>query len=317
MQRELGAVERKQRVQELKARKAPVKRPATGEGGERGVVAAIFGPTCLIWSGEEDVTCRPLPGLAVGDRVVFSRAREAVVEVEPRTSKLSRPDPGNPRRERIIAANVDVLVIVTTLRSPEFRPGLVDRYLVAASSGGARPVICVNKVDLLESPAELRQLDAYRGLGVPVVPCSAATGAGLELLLEYLRGSQCVLAGHSGVGKSSLLNALVPGLELAVSAISEAHGKGRHTTSAASLHRLENGAIVIDTPGVREFGLWNAGLDEVRRGFPEFDALACRFRGCSHIEEPGCEVRRATEEGRIDGRRYDAYRRLAGEAVNR
>jgi ribosome biogenesis GTPase len=155
-------------------------------------------------------------------------------------------------------------------------------------------------------------LTQYRTLGLPVVLCSAATGEGLDGLLDVTAGKLCVLVGHSGVGKSSLLNALDPDLALATGAVSEASGKGRHTTSSSALYELPNGARIIDTPGIREFGLWQQSREELRGYFHEFDAHApgCRFADCRHTEEPDCAVKLAVEAGAIPAERYQAYRRV-------
>lgn len=275
-----------------------------------GLVAEIGPGYCDVLSGGQRIRCRPLHGLAVGDQVLFSLERRRVDEILPRRTALSRSDPGNPHRERVIAANVDVVVHVVSLKSPPLHPGLIDRYLIAAGRSGAALLVCVNKIDLLESGEELAPLRPYQELGIAVLGCSAATGAGLGELSDALAGKVCVFAGHSGVGKSSLLNALDPRFQLATGAVSDANQKGRHTTTTAALYYLANGAAVIDTPGIREFGLWEVSIAGLRRYFSEFDDYACAFSDCTHTHEPGCGVKAAAERGAIAPARYQGYLRI-------
>ena len=187
--------------------------PADAAPTEEGLVTAIGKGVCRVNVDGASLRCRSLPGLAIGDRVRF--ALGSVREILPRRTTLSRPDPHNPKLERILAVNVDVVVNVVSVASPALRVGLIDRYLVAIQRGGADPLICVNKVDLLRDSRELEALDVYRSVGVPVVLCSAATGAGISELMDALAGRTCVFSGQSGVGKSSVLNAVCPSLALA------------------------------------------------------------------------------------------------------
>ncbi|HWY47784.1 MAG TPA: ribosome small subunit-dependent GTPase A [Bryobacteraceae bacterium] len=265
---------------------------------------------CDVLCGNQRVRCRSAGDAAIGDRVLFSSDRRRIEEVLPRRTVLSRADPGNPHLQRIIAANVDVVVNVVSLKSPPLRPGLIDRYLIATGRSGAEPLLCVNKIDLLENPEELDQLRPYQDAGVPVVLCSAATGEGIARLSEALAGKLCVFAGHSGVGKSSLLNTLDPRLELTTGAVSEGNDKGRHTTTSSALYHLAGGAIVIDTPGIREFGLWDVTPAEVRLYYRDFAGYACAFSDCSHTHEPGCGVKVAVESGEIREVRYQGYLRI-------
>ena len=222
--------------------------------------------------------------------MLFSSDRRRIEEVLPRRTVLSRADPGNPHLQRIIAANIDVVVNVVSLKSPPLRPGLIDRYLIATGRSGAEPLLCVNKIDLLENAEELHPVRSFQAAGVPVILCSAATGEGIGQFLEALAGKLCVFAGHSGVGKSSLLNALDPELDLITGAVSAGNDKGRHTTTSSALYHLPGGAIVIDTPGIREFALWDAdrarGLRVLSRPPPHTPAPFPS--DCSHSHEPGC-----------------------------
>jgi ribosome biogenesis GTPase / thiamine phosphate phosphatase len=273
---------------------------------------------------DEDRECR-LPsslaarqrsGLAVGDRVTLERRRNAwwVTGVEERRTSLSRPDPRDPRRRRVVAANVDLVVIVCAARKPGVRTGLIDRYLLAVQQGGAEAVVCINKIDLADGPedAELEGLEVYRQLGLPVVLCSAAGGQGLDALRRALAGKTCVFVGHSGVGKSSLLNSLLPDLDLATRTVHGSAGTGRHTTTRSTLYRLEDGTRIIDTPGIREFGLWDLQPEEVAAAFPELTdpSTRCRFANCRHTHEPDCGVKEAVEAGTVPAARYQAYLRI-------
>jgi len=175
-------------------------------------------------------------------------------------------------------------------------------------------VICVNKIDLMEEEqarSELAPLSTYRDLGVPVIPCSTKTGEGLEELRQAVQGKTAALVGHSGVGKSSILNAIDSRLQLATKTLHR-RGTGRHTTSSSTLYDFGDGTYLIDTPGIREFGLWDLDRDSLRDYFPEFDepAESCRFTDCSHVHEPNCAVKDAVDEGIVRPARYETYVRL-------
>ena len=291
----------------------PVKKRTRSESGvpaSAGFVAEIGPGFCDIVSAGERVRCRSSGDLAVGDQVLFSPARRRIEEVLPRRTVLSRTDPHNPRLERVIAANIDVVVNVVSLKTPPLRPGLIDRYLIAIGKSGAEPLLCVNKIDLLASPQELEPLRPYQDVGIAVVFCSVSQGVGLEALLEALAGKLCVFAGHSGVGKSSLLNALDPRLDITTGSVSSGNEKGRHTTTSSALYHLPNGATVIDTPGIREFGLWDVNQADVRRYYYEFDGCRCAFSDCTHTHEPDCGVKAALASGSISVARYEEYLRI-------
>jgi ribosome biogenesis GTPase len=256
------------------------------------------------------------PALAVGDHVavaVLGDGRGTIEDVEPRRTKLSRRAVGPQKREQIVAANIDQLVIVASLAAPPPSLNLIDRYLVAAGRGGLQPVICINKIDLAVVPADLTaDLAPYAELGYPLHWTSAATGEGIPALRERLAGVTSVLAGKSGVGKSALLTAVEPGLELHSAPISAATGKGRHTTTYSSLLRLSGGGYVIDTPGIREYTLWELDPADLDSHFPEIARFAaeCRFSNCAHRQEPDCAVKAAAADGRIPARRFASYTRI-------
>jgi len=274
---------------------------------------------CLIPS---EIARRQRSEIAVGDRVRAAPSDHGpwrLLNVLPRRSVLSRPDPSRPHLQRLIAANIDLVVHVVSIKSPPLRPGLIDRVLIAVQRGGARPAICVNKIDLIaphERPSALEPLRSYSDLHVPVTVCSTRSGEGIDALRELIEGKTCAFVGHSGVGKSSILNALDARLSLATGALHK-RGTGRHTTTASTLHDLGNDTLVIDTPGVRQFGLWDLSAEELRQSFPEFEEAAewCRFNDCTHLHEPSCEVKRRVERGEIDRARYETYVRMAREAV--
>lgn len=271
-----------------------------------GLVVTTGPGFCDVLWGQERLRCRTAVDVATGDQVRFSPERRRVEEVLPRRTVLSRSDPHNPRIERVIAANIDVVVNVVSLKNPPLRPGLIDRYLIAIGKSGAEVLVCVNKIDLLESPGEFELLAPYENLGIPVIRCSATTGEGIDQLSHALAGKLCVFSGHSGVGKSSLLNSLT-GLTLETGGVSAANRKGRHITTSSALYCLPNGAMVIDTPGIREFGLWDVSQSGLRRYFHEFDGRKCAFADCSHTHEPDCAVKEAPD---IAPARYESYLRI-------
>lgn len=232
---------------------------------------------------------------------------EATIErVEPRHGVLTR---SSRRKEHVLVANVDQVAVVVSLVQPDLKPHLIDRYLAIAIKGGLTPVLCLNKIDLAD-PVELQPLvGAYSQLGVPTFLTSATTGAGLGPLRDQLRGRATVFSGQSGVGKSSLLNAVQPGLGLRVKAVSEVTDKGRHTTTTAELIRLDTGGWVVDTPGVRQLQLWDTRPEEVEGLFPEFRPLVplCGFPDCTHTHERRCAVTAAVARKRVSDRRYHSY----------
>jgi ribosome biogenesis GTPase / thiamine phosphate phosphatase len=196
-----------------------------------------------------------------------------------------------------------------SLVEPDLKPHLIDRYLATAQQGGLAPILCLNKADLVEHANLQPLIGAYSQLGIPTMLTSARSGEGVERLRDLLKGRATVFSGQSGVGKSSLLNAIQPGLALRVSTVSETTQKGRHTTTTAELIKLESGGWVVDTPGVRQLQLWDTIPEEVEGFFAEFRPFValCAFPDCTHTHEGGCAVKRAVDRRQISFRRYHSY----------
>ena len=252
-----------------------------------------------------------------GDRVRVQRIDDGsgvVVEIEARGNVFARAD--SRQRKQIIAANLDRVVIVVA-PAPQPSRDLVERYLVAVHSLGIEPVLVLNKTDLLgqvaiESDGPLGRLEDYRALGYPVLTTSCKGPPGTGELDDALRNRVSILVGQSGVGKSSLVNAVLPDLDLQTGALSRVTGKGTHTTTTTIMYSLPCGGRLIDSPGVWEYGLWRLEAADLAAGFIEFRDVAaqCRFNDCRHAGEPGCAVTNAVAEGAIRAWRYAAYRRL-------
>jgi ribosome biogenesis GTPase len=261
--------------------------------------------------------------VAIGDRVHYVNAGDGtgvIVEVLPRDSKLSRPAPVTGQRvfEQVIVSNADLVLPVFSVASPTPKWGLLDRYLVSAEAADLPSLIVINKLDLAwKNPGLAEEVEIYRSIGYPVLLVSAATGEGIEELRQALQGKQSVMVGKSGVGKTSLLNAIQPGLGLRVKAVGQGElGKGRHTTTHLEMFELDFGGALVDTPGIREFGLWDIPGEELAYLFPEMaDHVGrCKFGlSCQHDQEPGCAIRKAVMAGTISPYRYQSYMNLRGE----
>jgi ribosome biogenesis GTPase / thiamine phosphate phosphatase len=297
----------------------------TGHEELAGTVVAIRPRRVQVRVGEHEYGCDLRRGLlqgarlernrlVVGDRVrvAVERGEEAVLlEILPRDTKISRLDSVRPLREHVIAANIDLLLALQAVDDPPFNPRVLDRLLVVGEAGGVRCIVVLNKIDL----ARLEELDAwvagYRRIGYPVALTCALSGQGLDELTQHLAGQTTILLGPSGVGKSTLLNRLIPGLQLRTGEISAARGRGIHTTTRVDHLDLPGGGVVLDTPGLRAIQPWTSP-EALSAQFPEMRPHlgGCHFRDCLHHSEPGCAVRAAVDAGAIDAARYESYVRI-------
>lgn len=259
-----------------------------------------------------------LGSLVTGDRVVWrfhpKHGLGVIVAVMPRRSELNRPDSHG--REKTIAANIDQIVVVFA-PYPEPFANLLDRYLVAAYALNIPVCLVLNKSDRIDgnNRAKITQLtETYKHLGYQVLTVSKATGDGIEELIAQLQGHISIFVGQSGVGKSSLVNKLLPEVNARVGELSEARQKGTHTTTTAQLFHFPGGGDLIDSPGIREFGLWHMEPEQVLEGFIEVRPFIghCKFRDCKHEHEPGCAILKAVENGEISSQRMDSYRQIIG-----
>lgn len=257
--------------------------------------------------------------VVAGDHVLFQPQgdeHQAVIErVEPRHGILSR---SSRYREHILVANVDQALIVVSAIDPPLKPGLIDRFLISTEKGEVHGIVCINKADLA-SQADLQPvIGTYAQLGYDVVLTSATTGAGLDRLCSLLRDRETVFSGQSGVGKSSLLNRIQPGLGLKIGEVSTWTGKGRHTTRRTELLPLDMGGWVVDTPGIRQLQLWDVIPEEVEGYYPEFRPFVahCRFPDCTHAHEEGCGVKRAVSEHLIPHTRYRSFLRIVSGDID-
>ena len=308
-----------------------------------GMVLGLFPGGALVGAQERRLLCgiaktfrapEGASALAVGDNVTVAlvkaehsdqaaaedkdRADGMIIARQPRESLLARPQPRSGKRRgaydddlflKVVVANMDALLIVTATRQPPLREGLIDRFLIIAERGELQPFVVINKIDLAEPDQDM--LDELEGLEVQTICCSAPRGDGLEELARLLTGRRSILAGASGVGKTTLINALIPGTEAATQSVRLTDERGRHTTAASVVYDLPGGGLIADTPGVRELGI-DLKATELPWYFPEFDAYAgkCRFNDCTHTCEPDCAVLAGVESGEISPRRFGSYLRI-------
>lgn len=290
-----------------------------------GTVLSILGGRYDVLSGDDrlDASLRgrfkqeSQEQILVGDRVAMAVQEDGSVTIEsllPRTSLLRRRMPGRRRGERYVAANVDRVIVVGAAARPEWDAHLVDRFVVVAEANDIPAVVVVNKIDLVDDASVLGT--PYTNAGYRVLYTSVDRAVGIEELRDVLHGRVSLFTGTTGVGKSSLLNAIEPGLQLRTADVSRKLGTGRHTTVSAVMHPLSGGGFVVDTPGLRDVGLWRVEPSEVARAFPDFAEYAeqCRFDDCRHCEEPDCAVVAASKTGGVDRGRLESYRRILAEA---
>lgn len=299
-----------------------------------GIVLTKSNGKILVSLPGQEVWCRlgsrhweepPVPGDKV-TVLLYNELEGELLALHPRRNKLSRraaaPKPGAFPQEQVIAANLDLVVPVFSITKPALKWNLLDRYLVMAEAAGIPALICITKLDQLPTfqpaqEAELRErLALYRSIGYPVVETSCVDQSGIPALIERLHGRTSILMGKSGVGKTSLMNLILPGQNLRVGAVSEKLKKGRHTTAFVKAYALDAASYVIDAPGMRELGVWDVLADELAFCFPEMRPYlgVCKFGlNCQHEEEPGCAIRQAVLNGKINPYRYASYLRLKEE----
>jgi len=255
-----------------------------------------------------------------GDQVIWQASNDnegVIVAVQARQSLLQKPGFGG--KLKPMAANIDQIVIVSAVQ-PAPNPYLIDRYLIAAENLPATPIILINKIDLLDgsNKSQIEQLiNNYQSIGYRVISASNILDHGFDDLLNDLKTHTSIFVGLSGVGKSSLINQLIPELNIHVGELSDASGEGTHTTTSSTLYKLPGGGNLIDSPGVRDFGLWNTSADDILYGFNEFREYTghCKFSNCSHQHEPGCAIQRALKDGKISQLRFDNYQKVIREYV--
>ncbi|MGI1671102.1 MAG: small ribosomal subunit biogenesis GTPase RsgA [Neptuniibacter sp.] len=289
---------------------------------QHGLIISHFGRTVDVEASDGDIQgeifrCHMrtnLGQLVTGDRVIWRMGKESgvVVAKQERTTELLRPNPYGEMKP--VAANIDFIVITIAVEPTPFA-NLIDRYLVASELSGIEPVILLNKTDLLTEKnrtAVDEILQRYRDLDYQVLEASSSSEQGLSQLKEKLKNRISVFVGQSGVGKSSLINMLLPGVDLKVGELSAQTKKGKHTTTTARLFHFPDGGDLIDSPGIREFGLWHIEPDQVIEGFKELRSVSgmCQFRDCKHEKEPGCALKNAVEDGTISKQRWNSYKHI-------
>lgn len=290
-----------------------------GLGPEQsGLVITNYGRALIVEDKEKKlhrcVARRNLGSLVCGDQVIWQAAladnnEGVVVAVEERQSLLQKPGFGG--KLKPMAANIDQIIIVSAVQ-PDPKPYLIDRYLIAAENLPAKPIILINKIDLLEDKNKdkiTKLVKDYQSIGYKVITSSKVSDSGFDDLLTALQSHTSIFVGLSGVGKSSLINHLMPELNIRVGELSAASGEGTHTTTSSTLYTLPCGGILIDSPGVRDFGLWDSTAEDILHGYIELRKYIghCKFSNCSHQHEPGCAIQQALKDGDISQLRFNSY----------
>lgn len=258
------------------------------------------------------VTTNPV---AAGDHVDFTLENDQtgnITGIDERKNYIIRKSVNLSKEAQIVASNIDLAFLVVTTTRPQTTPGFIDRFLITAEAYGVDVVIVFNKIDQYEEKEQddvVDLIDTYSHIGYTCLPTSTITMQGMDALREMMKDKVCLLSGHSGTGKSSIVNLLIPGKDLRIGDISESSNKGQHTTTFAEMHALPFGGYIVDTPGIKGFGLVDIPKDELHHYFKEFFALLpeCKFNNCKHINEPGCAVVRGVESGDISATRYRSY----------
>jgi len=291
---------------------------------QHGQIVTNYGQTLLVEDENKTlyrcVARQNLGAIVCGDKVIWQAGENnqgVIIAVEKRESLLQKPGFGG--KLKPMAANIDQIVIVSAVQ-PAPNPYLIDRYLIAAENLPATPIILLNKMDLLndENRANIEKIISdYKNIGYRVITTSSIDNKGFEELLAALTTHTSIFVGLSGVGKSSLINQLMPELDIRVGVLSEASGEGKHTTTSSNLYHLPCEGKLIDSPGVRDFGLWNTSEDDILHGFIEFrDYIGhCKFSNCSHLKEPNCAIKQALEDNKISQQRFDNYQKMVREYV--
>ncbi|CDG00287.1 small ribosomal subunit biogenesis GTPase RsgA [Avibacterium paragallinarum] len=268
---------------------------------------------------------RTLSNLVVGDKVIWRKGNEqlqgvsGVIEaIHPRKNEITRPDYYDGLK--VIAANIDRIIIVSAV-VPELSLNIIDRYLVVCENANIPAVILLNKVDLLSEEQRQQvetQLKIYQDIGYQTMMISAKTGKHMQDLTTLLSSGTSIFVGQSGVGKSSLINAILPEVNAQVGEVSELSGLGKHTTTSSRLYHLPQGGDLIDSPGIREFGLWHLNAEQITKGYREFQYFlgTCKFRDCKHLNDPGCALKEAVEKGKIHPIRFNNYHNLIESLSN-